>query len=192
MKFEKLTSKKIRIVFTLDDMILNNISAQDFLNDKSLSQKVLHSILSAAEKEIGFKTDDCKLLVEAIASSDGGLVFTITKVFNDIDINNNLNSFKNLIFEFETIDDFLDLCTCLKHMNINNLKAWSKSVSLVFYNNTYYLLVLNTNNLFYSLHLILSEFGKSVKYSSKFEGVLNEYGEVVFNKNAIFRLVNQV
>lgn len=192
MKFERLTSKKIRIVFTLDDMILNNISAQDFLNDKSLSQKVLHSILSAAEKEIGFKTDDCKLLVEAITSSDGGLVFTITKVFNDIDINNNLNSFKNLIFEFDTIDDFLDLCACLKNMSISNFKAWAKNVSLVFYNNTYYLLVLNTNNLFYSLHLILSEFGKLVKYSPKFEGVLNEYGEIVFNKSAISRLGNQV
>lgn len=184
MKFEKLTNKKIKIVFNLDDMILNNMSAQDFLTDKSLSQKVLQSILSEAERAVGFKTDDCKLLVEALASSDGGLVFTITKVFSDYDISVNLNAFRNLVFKFDCIDDFLALCAYLKHMNVTDFNTIAKSTSLVLYNNTYYLLVLNAN-LLESLFLVLNEFATFVPYSPIFEGVLNEYGQIVFNKNAI-------
>lgn len=185
MKFEKLTNKKIKIVFSLDDMVLNNMCAKDFLTDKSLSQKVLQSILSKAEKEIGFKTDDCKLLVEAITSSDGGLIFTITKVFNDYDINSNLNTLRNLVFKFDCIDDFLALCSYLKHTNAIDLKTIAKNTSLVLYNNTYYLLILNTNALLGNLFLILNEFATIIPYSPIFEGILNEYGKIVFNKNAI-------
>lgn len=192
MKFERLTNKKIRIIFNLNDMILNNMCAKDFLTDKSLSQKVLHSILSEAEKEIGFTTDDCKLLVEAITSSDGGLIFTITKVLNDYDINSNLATFRNLIFKFDCIDSFLALCSYLKHMNNTVLKNLSKNSSLILYNNTYYLLILNTNTSLIDLHLIASEFATIIPYTSTFEGILNEYGKIVINKNFTTNCLNKI
>lgn len=42
--------------------ILINFSADTFFSDNSIAQSALNSILFMAEKEIGFKTDDCKLL----------------------------------------------------------------------------------------------------------------------------------
>ena len=115
MRFEKLTNSKIRIIFSSEDMISNNVSVQNFLTDKSISQRILQSILLEAEKEIGFKTDNSKLLVEAL-SSDGGFIFTITKLSSYDDLSLVNNSIK--IFKFENFDNFLDLCTYLQNMNI--------------------------------------------------------------------------
>ena len=87
MKFEKITDSKIKIIFSLEDMNSNNISAKSFLSNSSVSQKILQNILKEAEKQVGFQTDDSKLLVEAIMSTGGGLIFTITKLSNHIKYN---------------------------------------------------------------------------------------------------------
>lgn len=179
MRFEKLTNSKIRIIFSSEDMISNNVSVQNFLTDKSISQRILQSILLEAEKEIGFKTDNSKLLVEAL-SSDGGFIFTITKLSSYDDLSLVNNSIK--IFKFENFDNFLDLCTYLQNMNI----TYSKDFSLILYNNSFYLYIFNSDlSISSSFFNILIEFSDSIKYSAKLDGCLYEYGKIIFNKNAI-------
>ena len=179
MRFEKLTNSKIRIIFSSEDMISNNVSVQNFLTDKSISQRILQSILLEAEKEIGFKTDNSKLLVEAL-SSDGGFIFTITKLSSYDDLSLVNNSIK--IFKFENFDNFLDLCTYLQNMNI----TYSKDFSLILYNNSFYLYIFNSDlSISSSFFNILIEFSDSIKYLAKLDGCLYEYGKIIFNKNAI-------
>ena len=69
MKLEKLTNNKIKIVFSQRDLTTNNISVKDFLTDISVSQKLLEYLLLKAEIELGFKVEDCKLLIETIKCS---------------------------------------------------------------------------------------------------------------------------
>ena len=78
MKFEKITDTKIKIILDINDIKLHNISTNNFFNNSS-SQKLLQIMLSEAEKEIGFKVDDSRLLVEAITNSNQEYIFTISK-----------------------------------------------------------------------------------------------------------------
>ena len=55
MKFEKLTDTKIRISISSKDMEINNLSAENIFSNSADSQKLLDTMISRAEKEIGFK-----------------------------------------------------------------------------------------------------------------------------------------
>lgn len=190
MKFEKLTDTKIRIILSLRDMELNNISVENILSNSTDSQKLLESIITKAEKKLGFKPGDSKLLIEAVATSSEQCIFTITKLLDEkICIRNYANSF---IFKFDSFDDFINLCTFLNNFSYLHLKDFSKNFSLIFYNGTYYLQALNAENFSIVLdymRTIFSEFGKDVSHSTGIEGILNEYGKVIFAKNAIHKCI---
>lgn len=79
MKIEKLTEDKIRIILNTEDLEKNNVDFKSFISNSSQSQNLLLTILNKAEQEVGFYTKDSKILIEAFASSDGQIVFTITK-----------------------------------------------------------------------------------------------------------------
>ena len=188
MKFEKITDSKIKIIVSMQDMGLNNISTENIFSNSTSSQKLLQSILKRAKKEIGFETGDTRLLVEAIMSSGVEYIFTITKLDDNqlyLEKNNNLFIFKFIYFE-----DFLALCTFLKNFSFLCLKDISKNFSLIYYNNTYYLKFLKTKE--YSIVIdyiknFFDEFGEDVSNSTNIDGFLNEYGKVIFPKDAISR-----
>ena len=79
MKIEKITENKLRIVLNLEDLETNNVDFESVVNNTPETQSLILSILDQAEKEVGFYTHDCKILIEALASFDGNFVFTITK-----------------------------------------------------------------------------------------------------------------
>ena len=174
MRFEKITDNKIKVVFTLEDMSLNNISAKSFLSNNSISPQIFQDMLKEAEKQLGFQANDSKLLVEAIMSADGGLIFTITKLSNFLKTSN----FPNMFFKFENFDNFLSFCTYIE--DIDNFN----SLSVILYNNAYYLHISFFDNILHDyFYNILTEFANPIIYSSTFEGILNEYGKVILDKN---------
>lgn len=186
MKFEKITDVKIKIVLSLQDMELNNVSAENIFSNSTSSQKLLQNILNRAEKEIGFESGDSKLLVEAIMSSDVECTFTITKLdentFHLEQINN------SLIFKFACFDDFVELCNFLKNFTFLCLKDISKNFSLIYYNNTYYLKFIKTKNssiVIDYIKIYFDEFGENVSSSPNIDGFLNEYGKIIFSNDAI-------
>ena len=69
MKIEKLTDNKIRIIVNLEELETKNINLDDFIMNNIESQKFFLEILNRAEKEIGFKTNNCKLLIETFSST---------------------------------------------------------------------------------------------------------------------------
>ena len=180
MKFKKLTDSKIEIIFTAKDLILNNISTKDFFIDSLISQNLLEYLLLKAEIELNFKAKDCKLLVEAVKYSSGGLAFTITK----LEDYNNTNSFK-LIYKFIDFEDFLNLCTYIKNMNIVNMESYSEQFSLYIHNDTYYLFINNYLDIPLNIINIIDEYGEHIYSPYKLEGIINEYGKIIYKKNAI-------
>ena len=190
MKFEKLTDIKIRIILSLKDMESNNISVEDVLSNSADSQKLIESIIIKAEKKLGFKTGDSQLLVEAIAPSAEKCIFTITQIFDNCTCND--KSFKSFVFKFDKFDDFTNLCTFLNNFSYLDLKSFSKNFSLIFYNGTYYLRLIEEMNSRIILDYIKSlfeEFGKNVSDSISIDGLLNEYGKVIFEKDAILNCI---
>ena len=94
---------------------------------------------------------------------------------------------------FNNFDDFVSLCTFLKNFSYLCLKEISKNFSLIFYNNNYYLKFIDAEYSSIVIDYIKSlfeEFAKDVSHSTGMDGVLNEYGKVIFSKNAIMKCIN--
>lgn len=208
MKLEKLTENKIRVILNLEDLEKEDLTLQDFLANAQGFQKFFVNMLDRAEKELGFVTKDCKLLIESFSSPDGVFVFTITKFSKNApqNSNNKINTRKKLvgvkkrtninalqnnhnIYAFNNFDEFCSFCNAINSSNILNRKPkLAKNIALYLYNNTYYLILhdinLKNKNLehFYSY---ISEFSKLINYTEGFEGKLLEHGKLIIKNNAI-------
>ena len=67
MKIEKLTEDKIRITLNLDDLKERDIDYHSFMSNSIESQSIFLDMLDTAEKEVGFDTNDCRIMIEALA-----------------------------------------------------------------------------------------------------------------------------
>ena len=125
---------------------------------------------------------------EATMPNNTECIFIITKLTTKT-ISSLDNSF---VFKFDCFDDFIALCTFLNNLSDLNLKDFSENFSLIFYNNTYYLYDFDIGK--YSILLdymkeTFSEFGTRIYNSIEIEGILNEYGKVIFEDNAIVNCI---
>ena len=201
MKIEKLTENKIRVIVNAEDLKNNNLDYQTIMEKPIESQKLFLEMLLKAEKEVGFYTEGCKLLVEAFSSSEGLFVFTITKyVEKTTNPPNKLKvipkkKVKNVnpksttsIYHFSNFEEFCHFCTAIHDMKICNVKQLAKNVSLYLYNNTYYLVLsdIHTDSLYLpSFYSTISEFATLISHSETFQIKLFEHGKVIMKKNAI-------
>lgn len=84
MKIEKLTENKIRIIINLDELSNQNIDIKSLIKNDEKSHILFDNILKEAEKQVGFTVKNCRLLIEAFSTSEGLLVFTLTKYKNEV------------------------------------------------------------------------------------------------------------
>ena len=199
MKFEKLTDNKIRIIVNLDELSEKNIDIHSLTQNNDKSNSFFQTILIEAEKQIGFKVKDCKLLVEAFSTSEGFIVFTLTKCKNEASRENHSkklkfkrksfsNTYKNAIYKFNSFDEFCNFCTYCSTSRLSDLKLFAKNISLYEYNHLYYLVFFDINinfkytNLFYTS---ISEFSNLVSNSLVFRSKLAEHGKIIFKGNAV-------
>lgn len=198
MQFEKLNENKIRITLNHKDLEDKNIDFHSFMSNPLQSQNLFFEMLSEAEKQIGFVTKNYQLRIEALATSSGDFVFTITRALPDttkmpvrkkIKIkrkNSNLNS-SQAVYSFNCYDDFYYFMKFLKNQNINIMNI-SKKIVLYEYKNTYYLTFDNINlncpltNKFYSL---ITEFGTYIDNSELFIRKLMESGKIIIKTSSI-------
>lgn len=203
MKIEKLTKDKIRVILNSDEIDLSGINLHSIMTKAIETQGFFFNILQKAEKEVDFHTDGCKLLIEAFASLDDIVVFTITKYSVD-DIKKYVEETKNkklivkrksfdnigqdIICRFEDFNTFCDFCRFVKSLHNINAGKLARSSKLYLLHNSYYLVLKNVNTQYEKIKLFfsaLSEFGKLSTFSNSFEYKLLEHGEVIIKKNAI-------
>ena len=199
MKIEKLTDNKIRIIINLDELSEKNIDIHSLAQNTDKVHSLFQSILVEAEKQVGFKVQNCKLLVEAFSTSEGYVVFTLTKYKNEITAENSskklkfkrktlCNSYKNAIYKFNSFEEFCNFCTYCNTSKLSDLKDFAKNISLYEYKSLYYLIFSNINadfkytNLFYTS---ISEFSNLVSNSFVLKSKLDEHGKIIFKCNAI-------
>lgn len=170
-----------------------------WLGNTDKVHSLFQTILIEAEKQVGFKVQNCKLLVEAFSTSEGYVVFTLTKYKNELSSENSpkrlkfkrktfSNSYRNAIYKFNNFEEFCNFCTYCSSSKFFDLKDFAKNISLYEYKNLYYLIFSNINkdfkyaNLFYTS---ISEFSNLVSSSLVFKSKLTEHGKVIFKGNAI-------
>ncbi len=75
MKIEKLNENKIRITLNLEDLNERDIDFHSFMSNSIESQSIFLDMLDKADREVGFNTDDCRIMIEALALKDRELYF---------------------------------------------------------------------------------------------------------------------
>lgn len=199
MRIEKLNENKIRIVLNMEDLAERNIDFQSFMSNSIDSQDLFYDMLDEAEEKIGFITKDYKLSIEALATSEGNFILTVTRMKPDSSLKSSKKKMsakrksikldKNIyIYSFDNFDNFCEFCTCINNTHLkNNYKSLSHTY-LYLFESHYHLVIKNLNmslNDFKALHCFITEFGKFESNGDLFENKLKEYGKVIFNKNAI-------
>ena len=198
MKIEKLTDNKIRIIIDLDELSEKNIDINSLSKNNENAHTLFQAILNEAEKQVGFKVQNCKLLVEAFSTTDGYVIFTLTKYKNDSSSNSSKKvrykrkslstSYKNAIYKFSNFDEFCNFCTYCNSCKLSDLKGFAKNISLYEYKDFYYLIFTNINieykytNFFYTS---ISEFSNLISNSMILKSKLIEHGNAIFKTNAI-------
>lgn len=201
MKIEKLSDDKIRITLNLQDLEAQNIDFQTFMSNPIESQDIFLDMLDKAEEEVGFVTEDYRLMIEALAMSNGNFVLTVTRIQSDkkekitykkkkvnIKRHSSMIHSDKAIYCFDNFDDFCEFCAFLDNSVLKFLNDFSTSVSLYAYNNKYYLVFskINVNsNLLKMFCSSITEFAHFVDNSDLFEHKLREYGNLLMQDNAI-------
>lgn len=201
MKIEKLNEDKIRITLNIEDLEAEHIDFHTFMSNPIESQDIFLDMLDKAEKEVGFITDDYRLMIEALAMNDGNFILTVTRMETEkkekitykkkkVNIkrkSNNINS-KLAIYRFETFDDFCAFCSFINNGILHNINCFSNNTSLYLYNEKYYLVFSQINinsNLLKSVCSSITEFAHFVSESSLFINKLSEHGSLLIKDSAI-------
>lgn len=198
MRFEKLNEDKIRITLDMKDLAAKNIDFQSFMSNSNSTQELFLDMLEEAEKEIGFNTKDYKIMVEALATTEGTFVLTVTRLAPDEEQSKKINLKvkrkntniinRSAIYRFNSFDDFCSFCNFLDNSTLKRIDKLSKNFSLYTYHDFYYLIIQNINLDFKHLKLfnsVISEFGKFVNNADLFESKLLEYGTLIVKDKAI-------
>lgn len=200
MKIEKLNEDKIRITLNLEDLKENDIDFHTFMSNSIESQELFLDMLDKAEKEVGFVTDDYRIMIEALAMSNGNFVLTVTRfepekskgTYKKKKVNiKRKRSFvntKKAIYCFESFDEFCSFCSFLNNNALRFMNNFAESISLYEYNEKYYLVLTNilvNNNLLKTFCSSITEFAHFVDNANLFESKLLEYGKIVMKNNAI-------
>lgn len=200
MKIEKLNDDKIRITLNMKDLEENNVDFQTFMSNSIESQELFINMLDKAEKELGFITDDYRVMIEALATNNGNFVLTVTRFEPEKEKNLIKKRKVNIkrkataidtnkaIYCFNTFDEYCNFCAFLNNNILKYMDNFADCISLYEYQNQYYLVLTNihiNNNLLKSFCSSITEFARFVNVANLFESKLLEYGKVVMKDNAI-------
>lgn len=200
MKIEKLNDNKIRITLNLNDLEENHIDFHTFMSNSIESQKIFLDMLDKAEKEVGFVTDDYKVMIEALAMSNGNFVLTVTRFEPEkvcstykkkkINFKRKINEVdtKKAIYCFNTFDEYCSFCNFLSNNILKYMDDFADNISLFEYNSKYYLVISNIHintTLLKTFCSSITEFARFIQDANLFENKLIEYGNLIMNDNAI-------
>ena len=195
LKIEKIDENKIRITLNIHDLIEKNIDFHTFMSNPIETQTLFAEMLETAEKEVGFTTKNCQLSIDAVATSTGDFIVTVTRC-GDAPQKRKVRAKRKevnfdapiLIYSFSSFDDIISFCKYVKIHLMQYKVIYDKFTSLYEYQNNYYIVFKNVQpdiNKVKHFCALSSEFGKYVENAELFESKLAEYGNKIVSKNVI-------
>lgn len=187
MKIELIDENRIKVILSCYDILELNFDVSSLSTDTAEARLLFKDILKTAEEKFGFCANVDKILVEAIPSARDGYVIYITKASDKF----SMVKTGSLPKETSAVFSFIDFST-LKTAVRSAADRFYGSSDLFVLDSKYYLVldsVLEEN--FRRTEVKLTEFGEKILNSVMFETVLNEYGKLLYKKNAINMIKNQ-
>ena len=200
MKFEKISDNMIKVTVSLNDLEERNIDLQSLTYNSAAAQALLWEMMEQAENRYGFDFTNSHIVFEPLADIRKGFIITITKLDEDTDFEY-LHKFlksrlrkselkvkkrtrkmlypSRIIYSFNSLEEVLALTKTLN-------SQFTGESYLYKLDNKYYLSLKSTKPFSYSkMEIILNEYGNKICNSTLFEGYLNEYGDLMIEKNAL-------
>lgn len=180
MRIEKIRFNKIKVTFSVEDLILHGLTPDAVRQNAPAAQEVFLSVLKQAEEETGFCAEDGRLMIEVRSCPDDSLVMYITKLEAAEDIKSPLHQAKKRAkMRIRAVDSSAsDGESCLLFNSFEDairLASAPLEISggeLYFYRGKYYLIISSDSS------AQCSEFGRSV--SSPFmSALLREHGKLL-------------
>lgn len=188
MRFEKISTNKIKVTLTQKDLKEWDIDLEDPDFPSARMQDLFVFVMHRAEDELGIRLDNCRLMIEPCAEFHELLEFIITKYDEDprpvrIRAKQTHRLFE-LIFRFDSFEALLHSVH-----EISDL-PFRKS-SLFLYQGSYYLLISKArikSDYVSMLRWRFMEYGSEIEVSEWQKGVLLEHGECILENDALSSL----
>ena len=181
MKIEKISSNKIKITVTNEDMNVLGITFESFINDSPERNELFRSLIRRAEFETGMIIDNSRLMIEASPLKYDGIVVFFTKLDSEEEFP--LPGFKTRLrakpkkavpdtaaYVFDSTDSLLDYSAASKIKADGDLYCFAEK---------YYLILPSGAE----TDINISE------YATKEEGItkafLSEHGKLLIKDNAL-------
>lgn len=79
MKFKKIDEKTVCCILSNEDLTDNDITIEDFLQNREKVQSFLEEIIESAKEEIGFQAKGSMLSIQIMASYPDGIMITFSE-----------------------------------------------------------------------------------------------------------------
>lgn len=194
MKIEKINSNSLKIILTVEELSIKNISIRDIESGKKKAQNFFFDIIDQSKYADEFLKEDSKLLVEASVNNANNLVVIITKITCSIPskgtVHKTLDKTIGSLYLFNTAEDFNHLVT---YAQIN--KLFTGSCSLYLYDNIIALSFSKStikNENFKPTFAVLSEYCNKYTSDPLIIRYIKENSELLIEKNAFEQLSNYI
>ena len=204
MKIEKLNENKIKITFDSEYLENNHVSIHSFMSNSIESQALFLTLLDAAEKEVGFITENYKISVEALTQNKDKFTLIISRFLEKaskslksrLHPHRKISSFDNVtaLYRFDSFEIFSAFSDYIFHENPSILEFLNEKNSLYEYNNSYFLAIDKLyleKQILFKITSLFSEFSEYIKISKNTFQKLKEVGKLLIEKNAIYSCITK-
>lgn len=194
MKVERIAKDKVRIFISYDDLEERGIDRDEIWQNGRKVQELFWDIMETAYEEVGFEIEG-PISVEAFTMPTEGVVVIVTRVpslpaksadtedDDDASVEFNMTFYSTFVFRF---GDFEDVIRAAHALYPCDIQAW-----LYRYQDAYHLYIDEDSIrdvVYDGVWAILQEYGE---YSNVTKAVLDEYGEVIIERNAVEKIASQ-
>jgi adapter protein MecA 1/2 len=199
MNIEQLTSDKLRVMLSLDDLRKYNLDYMSISSESAATKLLVTDILIDAKNMAGFTTKSSGLLIEVLPGKNKGCILLLTKIplsmqikrktktsEDSLSLSSLLKEQNNYILSCNCLDDTIDAINCFASYPDIPL---SKS-ALYDLDGKYHLIFSpiyfgTDKKRLFSLLSLLSEYGKTNKTDPIREAVLIEHGNPISCNRAV-------
>lgn len=93
MKIEKISENQIRCTLTHADLAEREMKLSELAYGSEKAKSLFHDMMQQAASEFGFEANDIPLMIEAIPTSSGSVVLTITRVDDPEELDTRFSKF---------------------------------------------------------------------------------------------------
>lgn len=187
MKIQKLNHNTLKILLSVEELSLKNISIKDIESGKKKAQNFFFDIIENSHYSQDFLKENTKLLVEACVNDANWLEVIITKFEQPSTLPISSKFKKNItnyqLYAFYKLDELLEFVKLYKRYNF-----FVGTNSLYFYQNIYILIFSkSSSNLerFKKTYYTLTEYCDKYSARQALISYIKDNGELLISRNAV-------